>query len=106
MRDFSDVKNMDMLWCHWDLVRFLGFNNNIDFNTKCIGVCHFCGDKQVVDLRIYLYKEDSKYIIQIYTSDTEFDILEFDSLDEALENLDMIPYGEYEKYRDRPSRVI
>ena len=42
---------------------------------------------------LFVLKNVREYIIQIYTSDTEFDILEFDSFDEALENLEMIPFG-------------
>lgn len=109
MKDFDKLNSIDIIWCHWDLLRFLSADK-VDLNKYIVAVGHKSSlkdsnDEVIIDYRIYLYKESDKFIIQVYISDTEYDILEYVNVDEALENLDMLPYN-FPKYKTRPMRVL
>lgn len=105
--DFMQLKFGDksIIWCHWDLARFLE-EENANLNKHVIGLNTYMnrkdnGEQVLMDLRIFLYKEDDKFKVRVYEDDENFKIFEFDTFDEARDEFDMIPYR-HPEYQSRP----
>lgn len=105
-----DFKNLvfpgkQIVWCHWDIARFLD-RENANLSKNVIGMNTYMtrkdnGDQVLMDLRIFLYEEDSKFKVRVYENDEDFKVFEFDSFDEARDEFDMLPYR-HPEYRSRP----
>lgn len=106
--DKYEFGGRNLIWCHWDLVRFLSMGP-VNFDMDIIGVCDYRKRKDVgreaVDLRIYFYREEDKYVIRVYKDEATFDLFQFDNLDEELRALEMLPY-DHPEYEVRPYKVI
>lgn len=87
------------LYCHWDLYRFLKEDDAID---NCICLAHNINGVYY-DLRVYLWKEQDKYIVRIYKTenDDDFDEFNFDNFENAHEFVDTLSW-KHPEYKERP----
>ncbi|MCM1216011.1 MAG: hypothetical protein NC548_16000 [Lachnospiraceae bacterium] len=104
--DKIKYNDKDIIWCHWDLVRFL---NEDHVKDNVIGVSDnrktTTGRDALVDFRIYLFKSDDKFEVDIFTTDADKDNFKFNTFDKARDFADSIPY-KHPEYSERPSRLI
>lgn len=109
--DFDNYvfEGKNVVWCHWDLIRFLS-EDNVNFETDIVGLCDYRTRKDtkeevMVDLRVFYYKENDKYILRIYKDDETFDIMSFDTSAEGFRVFEMLPYN-YPEYAVRPFKIV
>lgn len=109
--DFDNYKfdNKKILWCHWDLTRFLS-PSNANLDNFVIGMSDYrnlkdTGEQVLVDLRIFLYLENDRYIIRVYTTDDSFDILSYNDAETAFSEFNMLPYN-HPEYKERPMKIV
>lgn len=96
----------DIIWCHWDLVRFLQKKDLTE--EKVIGVSEYRetkdGKKVVLDYKIYMKKRGDLYAVDIFTAEENKDEYQFDSFDELKKFVDNLPY-EHPEYKERPMEL-
>jgi len=102
------LKDKSIMWCHWDLIRFLT-EDKCDMNTSIIAECSYeelkDGTPVYLDYRIYLYKEDNKYIVQVYVDHYNYNRYEYNTFDEAINFMDDMPYT-HKELSKRPMRIV
>lgn len=105
--DLKNLENIKILWCHWDLFRFFTEEH---LNNGIVGLCSYetmkDTKKQVIlDYRIYMYKENDKFIVDVYKDEDNKDSFQFNTYNDAHEFMDTLDCI-HPEYLERPARII
>ena len=96
------MKFESVVYCHWDLLRFMNETEISEKNNTLSLVAE--GE---LELMIFLSKknEGQGYEVRVYKTEMEFDEFSFDDFGSAREFMENIPY-EHPEYEERPARKI